>query len=150
MAADQPYDADGMLEDMASAIGHVVLSHNSMQLALEQVATMVWDEHDDIEIKRLFGRRSVDERLKLMAQQLNSNRRLSKQQADHLDRLLNKCRHLNNERNLLVHSLNSLSIQPSHAQAFISPAETDFDFDEALQLSDELDAVASALLAMCV
>lgn len=137
------------LEDMASAIGHVVLSHNSMQIALLQVAVCVWDQRERHDITELFGRRSVDERLKLLGQQLNSNKAVSAAWADRLDRLLNTCRHLNTARNELVHSLNSLTDdQVAEIGTSCSARET-FDFEAALSLSDELDAMASALLAMC-
>lgn len=142
-------DYDAHLEDMASAIGHVVLSHNSMQVALLQVAACVWDQTESREIAELFGRRSVDERLKMLGQQLNSNKAVSAAWADRLDRLLNTCRHLNTARNELVHSLNSLADdQVQEIGACCSVRET-FDFEAALLLSDELDAMASALLAMC-
>ena len=136
-------------EDMALAIGHVILSHNSLQHVLMRLGMALWAEDEASAMQRRFGRRSVDERLGMLAQQLNKVSRQPVDWLDKVDRLLATCRSLTERRNLLVHSYSSLDLSLNYDD-LLNVQPPSFDFDAAMALSDELDQVAQLLFDLCL
>lgn len=98
-------------EDYANALGHVVISYNAMEIALTKIAGLLWIGSSnraagEESIQRRLGRRSLDERLSLMATRLNEaelQSLYSNAWLDQLDRQLRDCRPLASERHEVVH-----------------------------------------------
>ena len=146
-------DDDGLaadLEDMASAIGHVVISHNTLQCALLELGHALWPEFSVHDIQRLFGRRSVDERLSMMAKQLN---RVHQPHVwiDMVDQMLSEVRQLTIERNRVVHRILPINLRGNSPEI----AESSFESEEPLrpeaawQLSEKIDVAVLKLFDLC-
>lgn len=91
------------LEDHALALGHVVVSHNTLETALLCLALRLWSGQTPAEVVRLLGRRTFDERLAMLAGQLPQSD-LHPADIDLIDRLLAQARQLSRQRNQAIHA----------------------------------------------
>ena len=137
-------------EELASAIGHVVMSHNTMKALLLVLCTKLWTDHSLSAVQRKLGRRSTDEWLTSLAKQLNQAS-ASLEQLDVIDRLLAQCRGLNEQRNHLVHTVTSTDLPALHQGPDHIPYGTpnDTTIAQAWDLLTALDELNTQLRRIC-
>ncbi|MBV6632527.1 MAG: hypothetical protein KI792_05775 [Alphaproteobacteria bacterium] len=140
------------LEDYANALGHVVISHNAMEAALAELADLLWQgaEGDAVDTERLMGRRSLDERLTMMAGRLNDPGLRGNYKAswiDDVDRLLVSCRPLVAQRHEVVHGIIKTH-EAGGETGWIDGLDDWESVEELLELSDALDRQAEALISL--
>ncbi|MEM6902690.1 MAG: hypothetical protein AAF556_05575 [Pseudomonadota bacterium] len=145
-------DQPTYLEDYANALGHVVLSHNALETAIADLAERLWSIDDpDIDTLRLMGRRSFDERLGLLAVQLNNplvQKQFSQALINAIDQLLARCRPIVQERHKAVHQ-SSKTFQVGSEVKWDGRLD-DWEAVEALlSLSDRLDGLCEEAIVLC-
>lgn len=101
-------DAHGLREELANALGHLVISHTTLECALEACYARVACGGDMAQAARQFGRRSFPERVQILSQAMTTGR-INPAEMDRLDRLLPVLRELSEARNEAVHCRRSLN-----------------------------------------
>jgi hypothetical protein len=134
-------------EDYALALGHVVISQNTVEAALLVLASRLWNCEALDDARRILGRRTFDERLSMLAEQLPkacADRHL----ADGIDRLLASIRQLSRQRNEAVHQLRFFNFTACGltGEAPEPEADTLADIEELLELAQALDDGAERLV----
>jgi len=136
-------DFDPVKEEYATAIGHVVISYNSLECVLLNLARMLWAEESYDQVFRLFGRRSMDERLGMLAKKLAGSGR-SEDWNDRVDQLLKQARFLSERRNDAVHAKHSFNLTYLGNQTMELVPDA-MGADELLDLSTSIDEISEQL-----
>lgn len=142
---DAYQETDPIIEDYASALGHIIISFNALEAALLTLARKLWPDHELEQITRQFGRRSMDERLSMMAQQIGASA-VARHKHDELDRLLGEIRRLTEQRNAAIHAKHDFYVRSESGQAM----SVDDDLLARLwELSANLDQARDRVAMLC-
>ena len=142
---DAYQDTDPIIEDYASSLGHIIISFNALEAALLVLARKLWPDHQLEQITRQFGRRSMDERLSMMAQQIGASA-VPRNRHDDLDRLLGEIRRLTEQRNAAIHAKHDFYVRSESGKAMI----VDDDLLARLwELSANLDQARDRVAMLC-
>lgn len=142
---DAYQETDPIIEDYASALGHIIISFNALEAALLVLARQLWPDHELEQITRQFGRRSMDERLTMMAHQISASA-VARQRQDELDRLLGEIRHLTEQRNAAIHAKHDFYVQSESGQAI---TVDDNLLARLWELSTNLDHARAQVAMLC-